>query len=114
MGRRTSSTRSPARSRPRGRGPIADPGCPKHVPLYHFHDRNCGERFEDFARPGETAPCPACASLDVERVLSAFAGPFTVAPRGVAARRSNAQRRVREELRSERKAEREARRKEQP
>jgi putative FmdB family regulatory protein len=83
------------------------------VPLYDFHCRNCGERFEEFARPGDTAPCPACGSRDVERVLSAFAGPFTVAPRGVAARRSNAERRVREELRAERKADREARRKAQ-
>ena len=83
------------------------------MPLYDFHCRDCGERFEELASPGETAPCPVCGSPDVERVLSAFAGPFTVAPRGVAARRSNAQRRVREELRAERKAEREARRKEQ-
>ncbi len=46
-------------------------------------------------------------------MLSGFAGPFTTAPRGLAARRSNAQRRVREELRAERKAERQARRKDQ-
>jgi putative FmdB family regulatory protein len=83
------------------------------MPLYDFHCRNCDERFEEFARPGETAPCPACGSADVERVLTAFAGPFTVAPRGLAARRSNAERRVREELRAERKAERQAQRKEQ-
>jgi putative FmdB family regulatory protein len=81
------------------------------VPLYDFHCRDCDERFEEFASPGQTAPCPACGSADVERVLTAFAGPFTVAPRGLAARRSNAQRRVREEQRAERKAEREARRK---
>jgi putative FmdB family regulatory protein len=83
------------------------------MPLYDFRCRHCGERFEEFAAPAQSAPCPACGSKDVERVLSAFAGPFTVAPRGVAARRSNAQRRVREELRTERKAEREARRREQ-
>ncbi len=80
-----------------------------NVPLYDFRCRGCGEVFEEFARPGETAPCPGCGSDDVERVLSGFAGPFTVAPRGVAARRSNAQRRAREEQR----AERIARRKEQ-
>ena len=84
------------------------------MPLYDFRCLDCGEHFEEFASPGHTAPCAACGSVEVERVLTAFAGPFTVAPRGVAARRSNAQRRVREELRAERKAEREARRKEQP
>ncbi len=83
------------------------------MPLYDFRCRSCGEQFEEFAPPGATAPCPACGGADVERVLTAFAGPFTVAPRGVAARRSNAQRRVREEQRAERKADREARRKEQ-
>jgi hypothetical protein len=46
-------------------------------------------------------------------MLTGFVGPFTTAPRGVAARRSNAQRRVREELRAERRAEREAQRREQ-
>jgi putative FmdB family regulatory protein len=83
------------------------------VPLYDFRCRACGEQFEEFSRPGQTAPCPACGATDAERVLSAFAGPFTTAPRGLAARRSNAQRRVREELRAERKAERQARRREQ-
>jgi putative FmdB family regulatory protein len=80
------------------------------MPLYDFRCRRCGEEFEEFARPGQTAPCPACGAADVERVLSGFAGPFTTAPRGLAARRSNAQRRVREEQRAERKAERQARR----
>src|SRR5947209_4947904 len=67
------------------------------MPLYDFRCRQCGETFEEFAPPVQTAPCPACGSNDVERVLTGFAGPFTVAPRGVAARRSNAQRRVRED-----------------
>jgi putative FmdB family regulatory protein len=84
------------------------------MPLYDFRCRACGERFEAFAPRGQSAPCPTCGAPDAERVFSSFAGPFTVAPRGVAARRSNARRRVREELRAERRAEREARRKEQP
>jgi putative FmdB family regulatory protein len=84
------------------------------VPLYDFRCPRCGERFEEFAPPAQTVSCPACGAPEAERVLSSFAGPFTVAPRGSAARRSNAQRRVREELRAERRAEREARRKEQP
>jgi putative FmdB family regulatory protein len=83
------------------------------MPLYDFRCRACDEAFEEFAPPGETAPCPACGATDVERVLSGFAGPFTTAPRGLAARRSNAQRRAREEQRAERRAERQARRREQ-
>jgi putative FmdB family regulatory protein len=84
------------------------------MPLYDFRCRTCGEEFEEFAAPGQTKPCPACGAPDAERVYQAFAGPFTGgAPRGLAARRSNAQRRVREELRAERKAERQARRREQ-
>jgi putative FmdB family regulatory protein len=83
------------------------------VPLYDFRCRSCGEQFEEFAPAGQSVPCPACGTPDAERVYHAFAGPFTTAPRGVAARRSNAQRRAREELRAERKAEREARRREQ-
>jgi hypothetical protein len=39
--------------------------------------------------------------MDVVRVYS-FAGPFKVGPRGVAARRSDAKRRAREEQRRER------------
>jgi putative FmdB family regulatory protein len=84
------------------------------MPLYDFRCNSCGERFEEFASPGKTVPCPACGAPEAERVLGSFAGPFTVAPRGLAARRSNAQRRAREELRAERRAEREARRRDQP
>jgi putative FmdB family regulatory protein len=83
------------------------------VPLYDFRCRSCGSQFEQFTAAGASPPCPACGAPDAERVYSAFAGPFTVAPRGLAARRSNAQRRVREERRAERKAEREAQRKAQ-
>jgi putative FmdB family regulatory protein len=83
------------------------------LPLYDFRCRRCGERFEEFARAGTSVPCPACGAPGAERLLTPFAGPFTTAPRGLAARRSNAERRVREELRAERKAEREARRREQ-
>ncbi len=76
------------------------------MPLYDFRCRSCGEEFEDRVPASVVPPCPACGAADAERVLSAFAGPFTVGLRGAAARRSNATRRVREEQRAERRAKR--------
>jgi putative FmdB family regulatory protein len=78
------------------------------MPIYDYECARCGERFEGLAAVGGAAPCPACGATDVERLFTPFAGPFTVAPRGTAARRSNATRATREEQRRER---REARRK---
>ncbi len=72
------------------------------MPLYDFACHGCGERFEARGSTDSLPACPSCGSKETERLLSSFAGPFTVAPRGLAARRSNAQRRVREEQRSER------------
>lgn len=82
------------------------------MPLYDFHCRACGASFEDYTRADEQAPaCPACASADTERVLTGFAGPFTLRPQGGDARRADAQRRAREDQKKERIAERiEARR----
>jgi putative FmdB family regulatory protein len=76
------------------------------MPLYDFRCRACEARFEARTPAGATAPCPQCGSEETERLLSPFAGPFTVAPRGIAAKRSNDRRRVREEQRLERKEER--------
>jgi putative FmdB family regulatory protein len=84
------------------------------MPLYDFRCRTCGAAFEEFARPGEAVPCFACGAPQAERLLGSFTVPSPVVPRGLAARRSNAQRRVREELRAERRAEREIRGREQP
>jgi putative FmdB family regulatory protein len=72
------------------------------MPVYDFKCDRCGERFEAATRPGERPACPVCGAPDVERVYSAFAGPFKVGPRGLAARRSNATRAAREEQRLER------------
>jgi putative FmdB family regulatory protein len=72
------------------------------MPLYDFRCRACHAEFEARAALGELAPCEKCGSADVERVLSGFAGPFTVARRGVAAKRSDESRRAREEKRQER------------
>ena len=76
------------------------------MPLYDFRCRACEARFEARAASDLLPRCPECGAEDTERLLSPFAGPFTVAPRGLAARRSNAQRRAREEQRAERREER--------
>jgi putative FmdB family regulatory protein len=82
------------------------------MPLYDFHCRDCDARFEARTPAGELPPCERCGSPETERVPSGFAGPFTVAPKGVAARRSNALRRAREEQRLERREERRRQREE--
>lgn len=73
------------------------------MPLYDFRCLACDERFESRTRPEELPPCPACRAVTVERTLTGFAGPFTVGLRGAGARRSDAQRRAREEQRRERR-----------
>jgi putative FmdB family regulatory protein len=73
------------------------------MPLYDFACRSCGHRFEAQAPPSGSASCPACGAPEAKRLLTPFAGPFTVGLRGAAARRSNNQRRVREEQRQERR-----------
>ena len=76
------------------------------MPLYDFTCAGCGTRFEARVSAGELPPCPACGAGETERVFSAFAGPFLVRPRGVTARRADAERRAREEKRAERRAQR--------
>jgi putative FmdB family regulatory protein len=76
------------------------------MPLYDFRCRACEKRFEARAAHDELPPCPACGAPDTERVPTTFAGPFTVALRGAAARRSNATRKAREEQRRERREQR--------
>jgi putative FmdB family regulatory protein len=77
------------------------------MPLYDFECDECGARFEERTDVDAPPPvCLACASDQTRRVLSGFAGPFTRRPRGVAAQRSDAQRRSREEQRAERREER--------
>jgi putative FmdB family regulatory protein len=76
------------------------------MPLYDFRCCACDARFEARARADELPACPECGTAETERLLSPFAGPFTVAARGLAARRSNAVRQAREEQRLERREER--------
>jgi putative FmdB family regulatory protein len=84
------------------------------MPLYDFACEQCGNRFEERTSMDAAAPaCPACGSGQVQRVLSPFAGPFTTRPRGVAAKRSDATRKVREEQRTERRETRKEQRKQE-
>lgn len=76
------------------------------MPLYDFRCRACGEEFEARVAHDQLPSCPACGAPDAERLLSPFAGPFTVGLRGYAAKRSNDTRRVREEQRRERREQR--------
>lgn len=79
------------------------------MPLYDFRCGVCDAPFETRVAYGEQPPCPVCGGKKTERVMTPFAGPFTVGMRGYAAKQSNDTRRVREEQRAERKAAREQR-----
>lgn len=83
------------------------------MPLYDFRCHACGATFEERTPADARARCPSCGAEETERLLSPFAGPFTVAPRGLAARRSNDSRRIREEQRQERKENRRQQREDQ-
>jgi putative FmdB family regulatory protein len=71
------------------------------MPLYDFVCHACGVRFEERTSPDTLPACPDCGTAETERVPAGFAGPFTVRPTGLAARRSDALRRAREEQRLE-------------
>jgi putative FmdB family regulatory protein len=83
------------------------------MPLYDFRCAGCAEVFELQVAYGALPPCPACGHTETERVMSPFAGPFTVGMRGHAAKQSNAKRAVREEQRAQRKAARQEQRRQQ-
>jgi putative FmdB family regulatory protein len=42
------------------------------MPIYEYQCRACGHSFETLVRKSEQPACPACASLDIERLLSTF------------------------------------------
>ncbi len=75
------------------------------MPLYDFRCDACEEEFEALAAPGSAAPCPACAT-DARRLFRPISPPAKVGMRGLAARRSDATRKAREEQRRERRAKR--------
>ena len=73
------------------------------MPLYEFSCRACGTRFEARVPHGHRPACPECAVDGGKRLVSPFAGPFTLGLRGALARRSNALRHGRDEQRRERR-----------
>ena len=73
------------------------------MPLYDFECTACGELFEDQVSYGVLPNCPACGAGQTERLMSPFALGTSVRPRGLAAKRSNDKRRIREEARAERR-----------
>jgi putative FmdB family regulatory protein len=67
------------------------------LPIYEFTCEKCGARFEELVRVGETAPCPQCKSLNVQRRYSPIGEPrIPVGLFGKAAAESNAKRKERE------------------
>jgi putative FmdB family regulatory protein len=72
------------------------------VPIYEFECKECGARFEELVRAGQTAPCPQCKSFEVSKRLSQISEPrVPVGLHGTAAAKSNAKRKAREEKRQE-------------
>jgi len=73
------------------------------VPIYEFECSKCGARFEELVRAGQTSPCPACGSQQVERRFSPIGeGRVPVGLFGKAAAESNARRKEREAKRKQR------------
>ena len=68
------------------------------MPLYDFRCRACQEEFEALVRPGNIPACPACASADLERLVTGFSfsvrsGGLSPAARKAVQKQQNAQRR---------------------
>jgi len=66
--------------------------------MYDFRCRACQEPFEALVRPGSTPACPACASTDLERLVTGFSfsvrsGGLSPAARKAVQKQQNAQRR---------------------
>jgi putative FmdB family regulatory protein len=43
------------------------------VPIYEYTCRGCAKQFELLVRKGDTPACPACASQDLEKMVSDIA-----------------------------------------
>jgi putative FmdB family regulatory protein len=71
------------------------------MPRYDFRCLACGTEFEALVGFAEQPVCARCGARDLERQFGPIAGATKTGLRGGDARRSNATRRVREELRQE-------------
>jgi putative FmdB family regulatory protein len=40
------------------------------MPIFEYSCKSCGREFETLVRTGDTPACPACASTELERLLS--------------------------------------------
>jgi putative FmdB family regulatory protein len=43
------------------------------MPLFEYECRGCGHHFEHLTRDRQSPACPACASGDLQKLLSPFA-----------------------------------------
>ena len=74
------------------------------MPIYDFRCGACGAEFEELVRGDALPPCPGCGAPEPRRVLSQVAPQPRIGLRGAAAKRSDAQRRAREERKREKRA----------
>lgn len=51
------------------------------MPIYDYHCRKCGHRFETLVKPDETPRCPACDAADPERQFAFSAAVSTTRSR---------------------------------
>jgi putative FmdB family regulatory protein len=42
------------------------------MPLFEYHCRDCGKRFEAFVTGSHRPVCPSCKSEDLEKLVSVF------------------------------------------
>ena len=54
------------------------------MPIYDYHCRKCGHRFEQLVKPDESPRCPACDAADPERQFAYSAAVSTTRTRGKA------------------------------
>jgi putative FmdB family regulatory protein len=51
------------------------------MPIYDYHCRKCGHRFEQLVKPDETPRCPVCNAADPERQFAFSAAVSTTRSR---------------------------------
>ena len=82
------------------------------MPIYEFECEDCGERFEELVAADASASCPACGA-DGRRLFSGQVATLKMGLRGGDARRSDATRKAREEVKRQEFSEKRRRQREQ-